>query len=74
MLVPDLCALSDDQALTPNLRFQVPGELDALAELLRADGVTALEVHHLLGHNHMVLRLAALLQVPVDYHVHDYAM
>ena len=74
VLVPDLCALSDDQALTPNLRFQVPGELDALAELLRADGVTALEVHHLLGHNHMVLRLAALLQVPVDYHVHDYAM
>ena len=74
LLVPDLCAISDDIALTPNLRFGVPGELDALADLLKADGVTALEVHHLLGHNHMVLRLAALLRVPVDYHVHDYAM
>ena len=73
-LVADLCALSDDIALTPNLRFQVPSELDGLADLLKGDGVTALEVHHLLGHSHMVLRLAALLRVPVDYHLHDYAM
>src|SRR5262249_41982915 len=55
-------------------RFAVPGELSDLARLLRGDGVQALEVHHLLGHEHAVLELADRLGVPVDMRVHDYAM
>lgn len=79
-LILDACGVSEgifshaENTPTPNLRFSVPGGLAELAALLRDDGVTALEVHHLLGHNHMILRLAALLAVPVDFHLHDYAM
>ena len=77
-LVADACGISDgafaSASPTPNLRFSVPGGLPELAALLRDDGVMAMEVHHLLGHAHSILRLAALLSVPIDYHLHDYAM
>ncbi len=79
-LVADACGISDGaftsaaDSPTPNLRFSVPGGLPELAALLLDDGVTAMEVHHLLGHAHPILRLAAMLSVPIDYHLHDYAM
>ncbi len=73
-LVPDLCVVSDEAALTPNLRFTLPAELPLLRDLLKGDGIMAMEVHHLLGHNHAVLRLAASLDIPTDFHLHDYAM
>jgi len=57
----------------PNLVFAVPRELPALARLLRGDRPEMLEVHHLLGHDHAVLRLAGLLGIPEDVHLHDYA-
>jgi glycosyltransferase involved in cell wall biosynthesis len=57
----------------PNLVFAVPGELGALAKLLRADRPALMEVHHLLGHDHAVLRLAGLLGIPEEVHLHDYA-
>ncbi len=57
----------------PNLRYAVPSELPALAALLRPDRVAALEVHHLLRHDHRVLDLASLLGAPVETWVHDYA-
>jgi GT2 family glycosyltransferase len=71
---PGLCVLGDGaEGGFPNLRFQLPQELDALARLLRADRPVALEVHHLLGHGHAVTALAARLDIPTDFHVHDYA-
>ncbi len=57
----------------PNLVFALPRELPALARLLRGDRPEMLEIHHLLGHDHAVLRLAALLDIPEDVHLHDYA-
>ena len=74
-----LCRLDDDAGTTsrpgfPNLRFRVPQDLRGLAQLLRGDRVAHIEVHHLLGHDHAVLRLARLLDVPVDTHLHDYAL
>jgi GT2 family glycosyltransferase/glycosyltransferase involved in cell wall biosynthesis len=57
----------------PNLVYALPDELPALAKLLRGDRPGFLEVHHLLGHDHGVLRLAALLGIPHDVHLHDYA-
>ncbi len=57
----------------PNLLFEVPRELDAVARLLRADRPAAIEVHHMLGHDHALLRLAGRLGIPVDVHLHDYA-
>lgn len=56
-----------------DLQYRVPPELPALAGLLAADGLTHVEVHHLLGHRHEVLALAELLGVPVDSWVHDWA-
>ena len=79
--LPGLCELGDDSAAGskkaasfPNLRFRVPAELPALARLLRGDRIERIEVHHLLGHDHAILRLAALLGVPRETHLHDYAL
>jgi len=71
---PGLCVVGEEAGGFPNLRFAVPEELAPLARLLRPDRVTAVEVHHLLGHSHALLRLAAMLDAPVDVHVHDYAL
>lgn len=57
----------------PNLAFDVPRELKALAAFLRADKPKLVELHHGLGHSHALLGLAALLGVPMDVVVHDYA-
>jgi glycosyltransferase involved in cell wall biosynthesis len=73
--VPGQCVVGDGaEGGFPNLRFAIPRELDALARLLRPSRPAALEVHHLMGHEHALLRLAKLLDVPVDMHVHDYAV
>ena len=69
---PGRCLVGDGGAY-PNLRFRVPEDLGAVARLLAGDQVTAVEVHHLLGHDHGVLGLAGLLGVPVDFRLHDYA-
>ena len=59
---------------TPNLRFHLPAEWEALLRLLRADRVSAVELHHTLGHAPPILELAGRLGVPQDVFVHDYAM
>ncbi len=58
---------------TPNLRYRMPVQLPALAKLLRADRPAHVEFHHMLGHDPALLGLAALLGVPHEVHVHDYA-
>ncbi len=68
-----ICRLDDDAGAFPNLSFRVPGELAPLRALLRRQKVSAIEIHHLLGHDRAVLRLAQSLGVPVAWHVHDYA-
>ena len=71
---PGLVRVEDgDGTPYPNLVFTLPRELPALARLLRADRPEMLEIHHLLGHDHAVLRLAGLLGIPEDVHLHDYA-
>jgi GT2 family glycosyltransferase/glycosyltransferase involved in cell wall biosynthesis len=71
---PGLCAVGDGtEANYPNLRFRLPEEFDALAALLRAERPRLLEVHHLLGHDHRVMALAAALAIPYDIRLHDYA-
>ncbi len=67
-------AVSDDggEAL-PNLRFAVPGEIGALARLLRPERVQAAELHQLVGHDHAILEICRRLGVPYDAYLHDYA-
>ena len=73
---PGVCHVApgagEDRGGLPNLRFTLPGELGALAELLRAAKVEAVEIHHLLHHHPDVTTLPALLGVPYDVYVHDY--
>ena len=64
--------LGQDATGLPNLRFDLPGELPALAALLAEAGVTEFEVHHLLGHDPSVTTLPSLLGMPYDIYVHDY--
>lgn len=57
----------------PNLTFHVQREMPALVRLLRAQNVTRIELHHMLGHDHALLGLAERLGVPYEAHIHDYA-
>jgi glycosyltransferase involved in cell wall biosynthesis len=57
----------------PNLLYRIPGQLPALADLLRRERPTHIELHHQLGHSHALLQLASLLGIPMDVVVHDYA-
>lgn len=58
---------------TPNLRFAIPGELDLLARVLKADRPLGAEVHHMIGHDHALMELFARLSIPYDIVVHDYS-
>jgi GT2 family glycosyltransferase/glycosyltransferase involved in cell wall biosynthesis len=72
--VPGLCAVSDGAGgRFPNLRFHLPDELPDLATLLRNDGVEAIEVHHVMGHDHCLFELSRRLGVPYEVRLHDYA-
>jgi GT2 family glycosyltransferase/glycosyltransferase involved in cell wall biosynthesis len=57
----------------PNLRYRIPEQLPDLASLLRRERPDHVELHHQLGHHHDLLSLPALLGVPMDVFVHDYA-
>jgi GT2 family glycosyltransferase/glycosyltransferase involved in cell wall biosynthesis len=57
----------------PNLIYGLPSELRRVAALLRAERPAKVELHHLLGHHPSVLALLAMLVVPYEVHVHDYA-
>lgn len=57
----------------PNLAYALPGELDALVDLLRSARPRHVELHHALGHAPAILQLAERLGVPLDAYVHDYA-
>ncbi len=76
--LPGVCVVEEgglpaDSPCFPNLRFRLPDDLAALTRLLRGDRPECIEVHHLLGHDHAVLRLATKLDIPVETFVHDYA-
>ena len=68
---PGGCRVDDPDA--PNLRYAIPTELPALARLLRSDRIMRIELHHRLGHAPEIMDLAAVLKVPWEVYVHDYA-
>ncbi len=67
-----LVAEAGGEAL-PNLRYAIPAELGVLSRLLRAERPRYCEVHHLVGHDHVILELCERLRIPYDIWVHDYA-
>jgi GT2 family glycosyltransferase/glycosyltransferase involved in cell wall biosynthesis len=62
----------DDEEGFPNLRFELPAELPALADLLAAARPAAAEIHHLRDQDFSVLTLIDRFAVPFDVWVHDY--
>ena len=68
-----LCEVGDSEGDFPNLAYALPRELGPLARLLRLGNPVRAELHHLLGHDHSVMRLMATLCIPYDVWVHDYA-
>jgi GT2 family glycosyltransferase len=68
------CLVSDavDNAY-PNLRFDLPRELDALLALLRAEQPALVEIHHFIAHHPSLLDLPEKLGVPSEVVLHDYA-
>ena len=71
--VEGLCAVGDAEGVYPNLVYALPSELGPLARLLSAGAPVSAELHHLLGHDHSVLRLFAALRIPYDVWIHDYS-
>jgi glycosyltransferase involved in cell wall biosynthesis len=56
-----------------DLRFPAPQGVAALAALLRRDRVARVEFHHAASHDTAIETLPALLGVPYDVVLHDYA-
>jgi GT2 family glycosyltransferase len=68
------CVLGDGpEGGTPNLRFHVPEELDALCSLLINDTPVRGEVHHLVGHDHALIGIFQRLNIPYEVVIHDYS-
>jgi GT2 family glycosyltransferase/glycosyltransferase involved in cell wall biosynthesis len=68
------CELSDGtESAYPNLRFAIPAQLPELVAMLRADGATLVEFHHLRGHAAEIAGLPELLGVPYDFLIHDFS-
>lgn len=58
----------------PNLVYQLPAEVDSLAELLRQERPTHVELHHGMDHQGAALELDTRLGVPLEVRLHDYAL
>jgi glycosyltransferase involved in cell wall biosynthesis len=56
------------------LVYRLPEEVDSLAELLRQERPTHVELHHALGHQDGVRELDTRLGVPLELRLHDYAL
>lgn len=67
------CELSTDALEVPNLRFDIPKDLEALTALLRAVRLDAIEMQHFLHLDARVIDAVRSLAVPYDVFVHDYA-
>jgi GT2 family glycosyltransferase len=63
---------AEDGQATPNLRYTLPADLEALSRALRAARVVRAEVHHVLGHGHAIGEMLDGIGVSFDVWVHDY--
>jgi GT2 family glycosyltransferase len=67
------CELWTDALSLPNLRYDIPAELDALTALLTALPLQAIEIQHFLHLDARVIEAVRALPLPYDVYVHDYA-
>jgi glycosyltransferase involved in cell wall biosynthesis len=71
---PRRCSVADGPTPYDNLTFDPRTELDELAGFLAPDRPQAVELHQMMGHDEAIGQLAARLGVPLDIHIHDYAL
>ena len=57
----------------PNLHFSMPEDQEQLLDLLRAEHIGHVRLHHGLGHHEQMRNIAAHLGSPLDIVLHDYA-
>jgi GT2 family glycosyltransferase len=67
------CELWTDAIDLPNLRYDIPKDLQALSTLLGALRIEAIEVQHFLHLDARVIDAVRALPIPYDVFVHDYA-
>jgi GT2 family glycosyltransferase/glycosyltransferase involved in cell wall biosynthesis len=67
------CELWTDAMELPNLRFNIPKDLDALSSLLRSLRLEAIEIQHFLHLDASVIDAVRALGIPYDIFVHDYS-
>ncbi len=67
------CELWTDVIGLPNLRFDIPRDLEALSALLRGLRLEAIEIQHFLHLDARVIDAVRSLPLPYDVFVHDYA-
>ena len=67
------CELSTDAIDVPNLRYEIPADLPALASLLGGLRIEAIEIQHFLDLDARVIDTVRALGVPYDVVVHDYS-
>jgi len=67
------CELWTDAIELPNLRYDIPKELDALTSLLRVLRLEAVEIQHFLHLDARVIEAVRALPIPYDVFVHDYS-
>ena len=67
------CELWTDAIAVPNLRYEIPAELSALAALLGRVSLEAIEIQHFLHLDARVIDAVRALPIPYDVFVHDYA-
>jgi GT2 family glycosyltransferase/glycosyltransferase involved in cell wall biosynthesis len=68
------CELWTDAMDVPNLRYQVPQDLEQLGMLLRSLNINSVEINHFLHLDARVIDLVQSLDRPYDFFVHDYAL
>jgi len=68
------CELWTDAIDAPNLRYQVPENIEELSALLRGLNINAIEINHFLHVDARIIDLVRGLDTPYDFFVHDYAL
>ena len=67
------CELWTDAIDVPNLKYDIPKELESLTALLGALRLEAIEIQHFLHLDARVINAVRALPIPYDVFVHDYA-
>ncbi len=67
------CELSTEAVDVPNLRYEIPADLDGLKLFLETLRVREIEIHHFLHLDPKLIEIVRAMDAPHDVFIHDYA-